>query len=198
MRRLCIGLALVLSLCAQAASAERCRAVGVTVDERLEGHELSLTMVHDDREFAAGRGAGAAVPVGVSVDVCFTSSKSGFVSLWSHAANNDPPVRILPNAYIDADHDDYGISVRAGETKCFSELGSSRKLSLRVQEPFGEAELYLHFAEDREGQFSPSDFPSIGNKSYDLGDSCPQPTARAVGTKTDPYSSRVLRYEVVQ
>ena len=200
MRRLYLGLGLVLSLSAQAASAERCRAIGVVAGERIAGHELSLTLVHDEGQIAAGRSAGrSTLPVGASVDVCFESSKDGFVSLWSHDANNAPPVRILPNEYIDADDDDLGIAVEAGVEKCFSELASGMNISLRVQEPFGQAELYIHFSDDREGQIAPEDFPSIGNKIYDLGQSCGPASARALPrTRTEPYASQVLRYEVVQ
>ena len=199
MRRLCIGLALALSISAQTASADRCRAIGVEIDERIEGHELSLTLVYNERQFAAGRSAGRSkLPVGAAVDVCFVSSKDGFVSLWSHGANNATPVRILPNDYIDADDDDLGIAVQAGLTNCFSELVSSRNISLRVQEPFGDAELYLHFAEDREGQIAPEDFPSIGNRTFGLGQSCGRSSVRAPRTQTEPYASQVLRYEVVQ
>ena len=131
--------------------------------------------------------------------MCFESSEDGFVSLWSHGANNAAPVRILPNEYIDADDDDLGIAVQAGIEKCFSELASSRNISLRVQEPFGQAELYIHFSEDRDGQIAPEDFPSIGNKAFILGQSCEQAGARAQPrTRAEPYASKVLRYEVVQ
>ena len=200
MKRYCLGAALVLSLSAQTASAERCRSIGVEADERMEGHELSLTLVHDERQIAAGRSAGpSTLPVGATVDVCFESSKDGFVSLWSHGANNAKPIRILPNEYIHAADDDPGIAVQAGSEKCFSDLASSRKVFLRVQEPFGQAELYIHFSEDRDGQIAPEDFPSIGNKTYDLGQSCGPASARALPrTQTEPYASKVLRYEVVK
>ena len=200
MSRWCVGFAFVLSLSAQAASAERCKSIGVVADQRLEGHELSLTLVHDERRVAAGRSAGRSkLLVGDSVDVCFESSKDGFVSLWSHGANNATPVRILPNEYIDADDDKLGIAVQAGIEKCFSELASDRNISLQVQEPLGKAELYLHYSEDREGQIAPGDFPSVGNKSFDLPQSCGRVTARMrPRTQTEPYASEVLRYEVVQ
>lgn len=200
MRRCCLGVALVLSLSAQTASAERCRAIGVEVDERMEGHELSLNLVHNERQIAAGRSAvRSKLSVGDWVDVCFESSKDGFVSLWSHGANDSPPVRILPNEYIDAAADEPGIAVQAGIEKCFSDLASGKRVSLKVQKPFGRAELYLHFAEDREGQIAPGDFPSIGNKSFVLGQSCGQGGLRIQPrAQIEPYASKVLRYEVVK
>ena len=200
MRELCLGLGLALSLCAQAASAERCRAIGVEVDERIAGHELSLTLVHKERRIAAGRSAARSkLLIGDSVDVCFVSSKDGFVSLWSHGANNATPVRLLPNEYIDADDDDLGIAVQAGIEQCFSELAPGRNISLRVRKPLGQAELYLHFSDDREGQIAPEDFPSIGNRAFIPGPSCEQRSAPAQPrTRTEPYASQVLRYEVVQ
>ena len=200
MRRLYLGLGLVLSLSAQAVSAERCRAIGVVADERIAGHELVLTLVHNEGQIAAGRSTGRPkLRVGDSVDVCFESSMDGFVSLWSHGANNATPVRILPNEYIHADDDDPGIAVQAGIKKCFSELASSRNISLRVQEPFGQAELYIHFSEDRDGQIAPEDFPSIGNRAFILGQSCGQRSVPArPRTQIEPYASKVLQYEVVQ
>ena len=201
MQRWCMGLAVVFLVSAQSASADRCDGVGVRADERIAGHELSLSLVHNERSISAGRSAAATkVPVGAEVDVCFLSSRDGFVSLWSHGANNATPVRILPNEYISADDDEMGIAVRAGVRTCFSELASSRNLSLRVQRPFGQAELYLHFAERREDQIAPDDFPSIGNRDFKLARSCDGRRSGAVASRTPaaPYASKAVRYEVVQ
>ena len=201
MQQWCMGLAVVFVVSAQSASADRCDGVGVRADERIAGHELSLTLVHDARSISAGRSAAASkVPVGAEVDVCFLSSRDGFVSLWSHGANNATPVRILPNEYISADDDEMGIAVQAGIRTCFSELASSRGLSLRVQKPFGEAELYLHFAQHREDQIAPDDFPSIGNRDFNLPQSCGGRSGAAIASRTPdaPYASKAVRYEVVQ
>ena len=201
MQRLCAGLALCLAMFSQAAPAERCRAIAVVADEKLEGHTLSLTLVHEGRDLTP-EGAGASqLRVGAAVDVCFQSSRDGYVSLWSHDADNNAPVRILPNEYIDAVDDELGIAVQAGVPKCFSELaaGAGRKISLKVQPPLGGAELYLHYAQGRDGQIAPDDFPSIGNKSVNLQPSCERHGARNVPrTQTAPYASKTLQYEVVQ
>ena len=194
-------LVLCLTMFSQAVPAERCRAITVASDGTLEGHTLSLTLVHQGRDLTAVEAGAPQVRVGAAVDVCFQSSRNGYVSLWSHDADNNPPVRILPNEYIDAGDDELGVAVQAGVSKCFSDLaaGTGRKVSLKVQPPLGHAELYLHYAQGRSGQIAPDDFPSIGNKSVNLQPSCERHGARnAPRTQTVPYASKTLQYEVVQ
>ena len=201
MRRLYLGLAVGLMTIAQATPAERCSPVNVETDHTISGHRLSLTLRHGQREFAAGRDAAPPkLPVGSRVDVCFESSRAGFVSLWSHDADLNPPVRILPNEYIRAESDELGFAVQPGAPRCFSDLAAGKRLSLEVKKPLGQAELYLHFAESPEGQISPGDFPSVGNKAIlptscddDINDGRTNPD-----TPTLPYASTALQYEVVR
>ena len=200
MQRWCVGLALFLAVVGQAA-AERCRAIAVVVDEKIEGHTLSLSLVQEGRDLTPVGAGAPQLRVGTAVDVCFESSRDGYVSLWSHDADNNTPVRILPNEYMGAADDDLGIAVRAGISRCFSELAASagRKVSLQVQRPLGRAELYLHYAEGADGQIAPEDYPSIGNKSFNLPSSCDRNAARNVPrSQTVPYASKSLQYEVMQ
>ena len=199
MQRWCAGLTLCLAIFSQAAAADRCRAIAVVADEKIEGHTLSLNLVHEGRDLTPVGAGAPELRVGAAVDVCFQSSRDGYVSLWSHDADNNAPVRILPNEYIDAEDDELGIAVQAGVSRCFSELAAGRKISLQVQPPLGQAELYLHYAEGRDGQIAPDDFPSIGNKSFNLRPSCERRGARpAPRTQTVPYGSKTLQYEVMQ
>ena len=199
MQRLCIGLALCLAMFSHAAPAERCRALGVVGNEAIEGHTLSLTLVHEGRDLIAVEVGAPQLRVGTAVDVCFESSRDGYVSLWSHDADNNPPVRILPNEYVDAEDDELGIAVQARVSRCFSELAAGRNVSLKVQPPLGQAELYLHYAQSHDGQIAPEDFPSIGNRSVNLQQSCERHGARnAPRAQSAPYASKTLQYEVVQ
>ena len=197
MKRWCVGLALCLAAFGQATSTERCRAIAVVAEEKLDGHTLSLRLVHEGRDFAAADGDAPTLRVGAIVDVCFESTRDGYVSLWSHDADNSTPVRILPNEYID--DDELGIAVQPGVSLCWSELAPGKRVSLQVQPPLGRAELYLHFAESRDAQIAPGDYPSIGNRSVDLQPSCDQQGARvAPRTQAAPYASKTLQYEVAQ
>lgn len=199
MRRPCLGMAAALMMIAQAAPAERCTPVNVAAEHTIEGHRLSLTLKQGQRQFAAERGAvRPQLRVGAVVDVCFQSSREGFVSLWSHPADQGAPVRILPNEYIRAEDDELGVAVQPGVSMCFSELAAGRRVNLKVNEPIGQAEFYLHFAENPQGQIAPGDFPSIGNKSI-LPESCDEYGGKVdSSTPTLPYASKALQYEVVR
>ena len=181
-------------------SAERCRQIGVAADEKLAGNVLSLLLLHDGRTFEPECADGVPqLRVGSKVDLCFESSTDGYVSLWSHDAENNAPGRFLPNDYIDAADDELGIAVHAGMRRCFSELSEGLGISLRVQPPHGEAEIYLHYSAARHGQIGPGDFPSIGNRTFELGRSCDRSQSRSVSRSPDePYASTTLRYEVVE
>lgn len=200
MKPLHVMLVFGLAVLPQVAAAERCRQIVVAPDEKLAGNTLRLSLVHDGRAFMSGEGEAAArLRAGASVDLCFESSTDGYVSLWSHDADNNAPVRILPNEYIDAEDDELGFAVEAGMERCFSELSAGRGISLTVQPPYGEAEVYLHFSEARDGQIAPGDYPSIGNKSFRLASQCDQAEPRsAPGSQDRPYASATLRYEVVE
>ena len=201
MRRWCLLLIVGLMVFPQTVSAERCRAIGVVADEEIdESHALSLTLMYDGKEVDA---ANAAIPpilhVGTSVDLCFQSSRDGYVSLWSHDADNNVPVRILPNEYVRAEDDELGIAVKAGERRCFSELTAGRDISLKVNRPLGQAQVYLHFSEARDEQIAPDDFPSIGNNTVDLAASCERTEGAGNGRNMDElYASKTLNYEVVE
>ena len=192
----CVGLVLL----PQAEAAERCRAINVVQDQDLAGHSLSLTLVRqDDRDVEAGEDVPPVLPAGTAVDLCFKSSEDGFVSLWSHDADNNAPVRILPNEYLEAEDDEPGIAVAAGVPTCFSELAENQGISLQVGPPYGHAEIYLHFAESREGQIAPGDFPTIGDREFNLAASCAQSGARDLPrNQVEPYASKTLRYEVAE
>ena len=200
MKLLCSILALGLLALAPPVQAERCRQITVSADEKLAGNTLSLVLVHKDRNFVADSADDAPrLSAGSPVDLCFESSADGYVSLWSHDAAGGTPVRILPNEYINAADDEPGIAVRAGNRQCFSDLMEGRDVSLRVQPPYGGAEVYLHYSASRDGQIAPGDFPSIGNKSFEPGPSCDRAQARTMARGPDtPYASTSLRYEVVE
>ena len=193
------GAALVAALPPPAA-AERCRAIGVVAGEQLADHELTLTLVHNGAEVAAGGGGALpALPVGDEVDLCFASSRAGLVTLWSHDAAQGQPVQILPHAYVEGAADALGYPVAAGERVCFAALAAPQDVVLRVQPPLGEAEVYLHYAETADGQFGPEDFPSIGNRAVTLPAACGEAASRAAPrTQAEPYASQALRYEVVE
>ncbi len=199
--RACIVLLFAgLLLMPQVAFGERCRAIDVVKEQELDGHSLSLDLVYGDGRIAkSDRGSPPVLPIGSSVDLCFESSLDGFVSLWSHDANNNPPIRILPNDYLRAEAGEPGVRIRAGVPTCFSDLVAALGISLAVGPPTGLAEIYLHFAESSEGQIGPEDFPTIGNKGFNLGSSCDSARAReAPRPQTEPYASMTLAYEVVE
>ncbi|MCY3873036.1 MAG: hypothetical protein OXF88_01935 [Rhodobacteraceae bacterium] len=181
-------------------SAERCRQIAVAADEKLAGNVLWLLLIHDDRTFATVSADGALqLPVGSPVDLCFESSTDGYVSLRSRDEAGGSPVRILPNDDIDAADDELGIAAEAGMARRFSELLEGPGVSLRVQPPYEEAEVYLHYSEVRDGQIGPGDFPSIGNRTFKPGRSCDPSQSRSVPRSHDePYASSTVRYEVVE
>ena len=123
-----------------------------------------------------------ALRIGEPVEICFRSTQSGYVTLWSRTAG-DPPVRIYPNAYSHAGADAPAERVPPGERIC---VGSDERFRLRVVGPPGVvSSLYLHWT-PREAEQLPADaFPVIGR-----GASVPEARAR--------HASTTLEFRVIE
>ena len=87
------------------------------------------------------------LPVGARLEVCFSASRSGHVSLWSRDAEGNSPVRIYPNEYVAATADQPGQSIEGGQEMCIGH--GEQGYQLVVQPPLGKAAIYLHYVGER-------------------------------------------------
>ncbi len=123
-----------------------------------------------------------ALRIGDPVEICFRSTRSGYVTLWSRTAG-DPPVRIYPNPYSHAGADAPGEYVPPGERLC---VGSDDRFRLRVVGPPGVvSSLYLHWTPQEAEQLVVDDFPVIGR-------------ATGVPERQARYASTTLEFRVVE
>lgn len=185
------------------ALAERCKTIAVEPEKTMGNHTLKLAILYDGKVIGS-KTKKPKLKVGKIVkDICFTSSQKGFISLWSHGAKNIRPTRILPNEYMHAEDDEVGFAIKAGKKSCFSHYLGKKKVNLKVQKPYGQAELYLHFSPSKVGQFNPDDLPTIGNREVSIPETCPN-AGEETNMKTlprgpqTPYASTTIRYEVVK
>ena len=141
--------------------------------------EMQLKAVRRPDGSTAEVGSGDSVQVGDAVVLCFRSSAAGFVTVWSHDADGNVPVRIYPNEFAADTADDRAAPVRAREEAC---IGDDDGFRLEVGRPLGEASVYLHFTRREELQFDETAFPQI------RATRAPDPR---------PYASSYRRYRVV-
>ena len=66
--------------------------------------------------------------------LCFRSSADGWVTVWSHDAEGNVPVRIYPNEYAAETADERAAAVAAGEETC---IGDDDGFRLEVGRPAG-------------------------------------------------------------
>lgn len=190
MTRTCNRLAAVVSvallvvawpLAAEAQKPQRTRNILVKPDNRFGEVEVELQIETIRRLDGATAGvrSGDPVQVGDSVVLCFRSSADGWVTVWSHDAEGNVPVRIYPNEYAAETADERAAAVAAGEETC---IGDDDGFRLEVGRPLGDASVYLHYTR-REGlQFDDTAFPVI------RATRAPDPR---------PYASSYVRYRVV-
>ena len=134
---------------------------GLTVVGQTEGkvgavHNLTLKPANAD-----GRRRTRGFRVGETVEVCFTTSQSGFVSLWSQDAEGVLD-RLVPNRYTPDGSE--GVPVREGRTYCVGSDGrlttedgatvaaGTGKYRLEVREPVGQSALLLYWTTEVEQQ----------------------------------------------
>ena len=96
--------------------------------------------------------------VGEAVVICFRSSADGYVTIWSHDAEGNVPVRIYPNEFAAATADDIAAQVQSGVETC---IGDDDGFRLEVARPLGEASVYMHYTRDEDMQFDETAFPEI-------------------------------------
>ena len=190
MRRICSHVAAVVSaatlsvawpLAAEAQKPQRTRSILVKPDNRFGevDVELQIETIRQLDGATAGVRSGDPVQVGDNVVLCFRSSADGWVTVWSHDAEGNVPVRIYPNEYAAETADERAAAVAAGEETC---IGDDDGFRLEVGRPLGDASVYLHYTR-REGlQFDDTAFPVI------RATRAPDPR---------PYASSYVRYRVV-
>ena len=175
-------LAMTWSLPAHAQKPARTRSILVKPDNRFGGVELDLHIESMRRREGARAGveSGAAVPVGDLVVLCFRSSADGYVTVWSHDAAGNVPVRIYPNEYAAETADERAAPVAARVETC---IGDDDGFRLEVGRPLGDASVYLHYTREEVLQFDETAFPQIR-------------ATRAPDRR--PYASSYLEYRVVE
>jgi len=99
------------------------------------------------------------LPVGQYVAVCVTAARDGYLSVWSRTLDGAAPVRVFPNDFTPEERRQKAGRVSAGQEVCFGEGANGYRLA--VTEPYGPAEVYLHWSSDLDGQFGPEDMPQI-------------------------------------
>ena len=159
----------------------RSRSILVKPDNQFGQVELALQLetVRRADGSTAGVGSGEPVRVGDSVVLCFRSSATGFVTVWSHDAEGGVPVRIYPNEFAAETAAERAAPVRAREEAC---IGDDDGFRLEVGRPLGAASVYLHFTRREDLQFDETAFPQI------RATRSPDPR---------PYASSYLQYRVV-
>ena len=159
----------------------RSRSILVKPDNQLGQVELALNLetVRRADGSTAAVGSGEPVRVGDSVVLCFRTSAAGFVTVWSHDAEGNVPVRIYPNEFAADTADERAAPVRAREEAC---IGDDDGFRLEVGRPLGAASVYLHFTRREDLQFDETAFPQIR-------------ATRAADPR--PYASSYLEYRVV-
>jgi hypothetical protein len=163
-------------LLSSTAFADRCKSFDIETESRLPGIEIDFELFQNDQLVTTSKSKTPPIlQVGSTVDMCFSSSHAGLISLWSYPADGGPPSRLLPHKSIDAPSTQTGMKVEAGKRYCMSELldsstanASDAKRVIRVKTPTGTANAYLHYTTTEEYQFAATDFPTIGSKTYDL------------------------------
>ena len=166
---------------AKARKPPRTRSILVKPDNRLGRAELALQLetVRRADGSTAAVGSGGPVRVGDRVVLCFRSSAAGFVTVWSHDAEGNVPVRIYPNEFAADTADQRAALVLAREESC---IGDDDGFRLEVGRPLGAASVYLHFTRREDLQFDETAFPQI------RATRAPDPR---------PYASSYLQYRVV-
>ena len=142
----------------------------------------------------------AAVRSGKRVKLCFEVGRRGYVSLWSHSAAGEIS-RIVPNRFmVEAQAD--AVAVRPGEY-CVAENGlvdaageqaseNRKPWWFEVQEPYGEAELFLYWTAEEKQQ--PPEEPVVDIDALDAEIGKKRSASRCVGCS----SSAVYAYRVVR
>ena len=144
----------------QAQRPSRTRNILVKPENQLSGVELALSLSVSSRRAGAYETirAGEALVVGDAVVICFSSTVNGYVTVWSHDAEGNVPVRIYPNEFAAETADEVAAEVDAGVETC---IGDDDGFRLEVSRPLGEASIYMHYTENENLQFDESDFPEI-------------------------------------
>ncbi len=160
----------------------RTRSILVKPDNRFGevSLDLQLETVRRSDGRSGGVRSGDPVQVGDRVVLCFRSSANGYVTVWSHDADGNVPVRIYPNEYDPETADERAVRVTAGEETC---IGDDDAFRLEVARPLGDASVYLHYTEREALQFDETAFPTIRATR--------SPDAR-------PYASSYVQYRVVE
>lgn len=154
---------------------------GVELDIELHALNTGRTVSRQTTRSLSGAEL-PALRIGDPVEICFRSTRSGYVTLWSRTAG-DPPVRIYPNPYSHAGADAPSEHVPPGERLC---VGSDDRFRLRVVGPAGAvSSLYLHWTSQEAEQLVADDFPVIGR-----GAGVPEQQAR--------YASTTLEFRVIE
>lgn len=110
--------------------------IEVPTHQAMSGVELTLTMsdratdsVLTRSTTRSGTNAPHPVRIGTTVVVCFTASRSGFITLWS-VDDNDLPTRVYPNRWSHENGDDMaGAPVAEGLRYC---LGDDSRFNFTV------------------------------------------------------------------
>ncbi len=173
--------ALAVGNSAGAQKPPRSRSILVKPDNRFGEVEIELHLetVRRVDGSTAPVGSDEPVQVGDAVVLCFRSSAEGFVTVWSHDAEGNVPVRIYPNEFAAETADERAAPVRAGEEAC---IGDDDGFRLEVGRPPGEASVYLHYTRREDQQFDETAFPQV------RATRAPDPR---------PYASSHLRYRIV-
>ena len=160
----------------------RSRSILVKPDNRLGEVEIELHLeaVRRVDGSTAAVGSDESVQVGDAVVLCFRSSADGFVTVWSHDAEGNVPVRIYPNEFAAETAEERAAPVRAGEEACIGDDDDGFRLE--VGRPLGEASVYLHYTRREDQQFDDTAFPQI------RATRAPDPR---------PYASSYFRYRIV-
>lgn len=118
-----------------------------------------------------------------AVHVCFSASRTGYVSVWDVDADGNF-TRILPNTYSHPDGAS-GVRVTAARKTCGGRAEGGYKFV--VAEPVGPSQIYVHWSADEAGQIRPDDYVTIGRSA-----------ARKAGVPMlgDDYAAYYLQYEV--
>lgn len=129
-------LSLILLASTQMAQAERCRAIKIEGDQKIDDVQIDFSLISGDQSMSSTDSQAFSVTDGSDIDLCFQSNKTGLLSLWSYSADGSAPSRLLPHELTTVGAYEPGLKVEAGKRYCLSELlVPNRKIAIKVRPP---------------------------------------------------------------
>lgn len=116
---------------------------------------------------------------GEYIEVCFSATRTGYISLWSIHPTQGHPVVVYPNPYSHPGQAVTSVALAANSVQC---VGDQQDFRLRVDgDPDLAHRVYIQWTAQQGQQLTEADYPVL---------------VRSVGSSV-PYASTTIHYRVV-